>query len=337
MKLQQQGDGYRAGRPGGRRARLLGRRIGFQRLGQSRPAVHQPEAARRARRAERRAWSSRAAAASSPPFAGIRVFMFPAQDVRVGGRQADSQYQFTLWSPDIDELQKPGCRRYSTASSRCRAWSTSRPTATRAACRPMSRSTGTAAARLGVRIQDIDNALNNAFSQRQISTIYTQRNQYRVILEVDRTIQRDPTTSRRIYVPGAGGAQVPLSAVARIERGIAPLVVNHQGQFPSVTITLQSGARRAALEDATARDQQAVAEMHLPDIAARRFRRRRPGLHGSRRRAAAADARGADRGLYRARRALREPGAPADDHLDAALGRARRAARAAAVRHRADR
>ena len=86
-------------------------------------------------------------------------------------------------------------------------------------------------------MQDIDNALNNAFAQRQVSTIYTQRNQYRVILEVDPQFQRDPTDLSQIYVAGAGGTQVPLSSVARVEKTLAPLVVNHQGQFPAVTIS----------------------------------------------------------------------------------------------------
>jgi multidrug efflux pump len=122
----------------------------------------------------------------------------------------------------------------------------------------------TAAARLGVRIADIDNALNDAFSQRQISTIYSARNQYKVILEVTRKDQRDPNDLAQIYVAGRGGTQVPLSAVAHFERTIAPLVVNHQGQFPSVTITynLKAGTQ---LQTATAAIQQAVAEMHLPD------------------------------------------------------------------------
>jgi multidrug efflux pump len=122
-----------------------------------------------------------------------------------------------------------------------------------------------AAARLGVRIQDIDNALNDAFSQRQISTIYTARNQYRVILEADRKYQRDPTDLTQVYVPGNGTAQVPLSTVARVERGIAPLVVNHQGQFPSVTITYNI-APNTTIEEATAALAQAVAEMHIPDV-----------------------------------------------------------------------
>jgi multidrug efflux pump len=122
-----------------------------------------------------------------------------------------------------------------------------------------------AASRLGVRIQDIDNALNDAFSQRQISTIYGPRNQYRVILEVDAKFQRDPTDLTHVFVPGNGRAQVPLSAVAKVERGIAPLVVNHQGQFPSVTITYNI-APGSTIEEATGALEQAVAEMHLPDV-----------------------------------------------------------------------
>ena len=121
-----------------------------------------------------------------------------------------------------------------------------------------------AAARLGVRIQDIDNALNDAFSQRQISTIYRQRNQYRVILEVDRKYQRDPSDLTHVYVAGNGNTQVPLSEVAHVERGIAPLVVNHQGQFPSVTITYNI-VPNVTIEDVTAGIEQAVAEMHIPD------------------------------------------------------------------------
>ena len=94
-----------------------------------------------------------------------------------------------------------------------------------------------AAARLGVRVQDINNALNNAFAQRQVSVIYTQRNQYRVILEVDPRFQRDPADLSRIFVPGRDGVQVPLTSVISIDKTLAPLVVNHQGPFPAVTIS----------------------------------------------------------------------------------------------------
>ena len=176
--------------------------------------VHQPQAAERARQcAAHSRWSNRLRAKLNQ-IPGIRVFMVPAQDLRVGGRQSDSQYQFTLWSADIDELQKwvprvldrvkqlPGL--IDVTTDREQGGLQANVTIDRPA-----------AARLGVRVQDIDNALNNAFSQRQISTIYGPRNQYRVILEVDRSYQRDPTDLSRVYVPGNGNAQVPLSAVTQ--------------------------------------------------------------------------------------------------------------------------
>ena len=121
-----------------------------------------------------------------------------------------------------------------------------------------------AASRLGVRAQDIQTALNNAFAQRQVSTLYTQRNNYRVILEIDPQYQRDPTDLDRIYVPGANGVQVPLSAVTRIERGLQPLVINHQGQFPAVTISF-SLAPDVTIDEATRAVDRAVAELHVPD------------------------------------------------------------------------
>src|ERR1051325_7728198 len=122
-----------------------------------------------------------------------------------------------------------------------------------------------AASRYGVRVQDIDAALANAYAQRQISTIYTQRNQYRVVMEVDPTYQRDPNDLAHIYVSGSGGAQVPLSNVAKFERSIAPLVVNHQGQFPAVTISF--GLKEGVALDVASEDiQKAILDMRLPDI-----------------------------------------------------------------------
>ena len=195
---------------------------------------------------------------------GIAVFMFPAQDVRVGGRQTDSQYQFTLWSSDIEELQK----RVSSVIDRVKQVpgvvdvTTDRDQGGLQVNISIDRQ---AAARLGVRVQDIDNALNNSFSQRQISTIYDARNQYRVILEVNRQYTRDPSDLTRVYVPGNGDAQVPLSAVTRIERGTIPLAVNHQGQFPSITLSYNL-APDASIEDTTAAIEKAVLDLHLPDI-----------------------------------------------------------------------
>jgi len=195
---------------------------------------------------------------------GIRVFMVPAQDIRAGGRSSDSQYQFTLWSSDIDQLQTwvPKVLERVKQIPGIVDVTTDREQGGLQAMVDIDRQ---AAARLGVKIQDIDNALNDAFSQRQISTIYGTRNQYRVVLEVDRHYQRDPNDLSSIYLPGKGGASVPLSAVAKVERTIAPLVVNHQGQFPSTTITYNL-APGTTIQEGTAAISQAVAEMHIPDV-----------------------------------------------------------------------
>jgi multidrug efflux pump len=194
---------------------------------------------------------------------GIRVFMVPAQDLRVGGRQSDSQYQFTLWSADIDALQSwvPKVMDQVKQVAGVTDVTTDREQGGLQANISIDRQ---AAARLGVRIQDIDNALNDAFSQRQISTIYRPRNQYRVILEVDRKYQRDPGDLTHVYVTGKGNTQVPLSEVAHVERSIAPLVVNHQGQFPAVTITYNI-LPNFPIEDVTAGIERAMAAMHIPD------------------------------------------------------------------------
>ena len=195
---------------------------------------------------------------------GISVFMYASQDLRAGGRQSDSQYQFTLWSADIDELNKWVPR----AVDRVKQVpgvvdvTTDRDVGGLQVNVVIDR---LAAARLGVRVQDIDNSLNNSFSQRQISTIYGPRNQYRVILEVDRKYQRDPSDLNHVYVTGSQGTQVPLSAVTRSERGNTPTTVNHQGQFPAVTITYNL-APNAPIEDVTVAMEQAVAELHIPDV-----------------------------------------------------------------------
>ena len=194
---------------------------------------------------------------------GIDVFMNPSQDIRVGARQGRAQYQLTFWSPEIDTLyawlpkiverlnQVPGL--VDVSSDREQGGLQTNIT--------IDRQT---AARLGVRIQDIDNALNNAFAQRQISTIYTQRNQYRIVLEVDPRFQRDPSDLSRVFVPGRGGVQVPLSSLIRVDKGLAPLVVNHQGPFPAVTITYNLKPD-TTLDEATQAIRQAIAELRMPD------------------------------------------------------------------------
>ncbi len=194
---------------------------------------------------------------------GISVFMFPMQDLRVGGRQGKSSYQFTLWDPDFDELVtwapkivdalKKLPELVDVSSDRMRAGLQADVVIDRLA-----------ASRLGVSIRDIDTALANAYAQRLISVIHDSRNQYRVVLEVEEARARDPSDIADLWVGAAGGRQVPLSSIARVERRTAPLAVNHQGQFPSVTVSFDA-ATTSTLEAATETIRQAVAELHPPD------------------------------------------------------------------------
>ncbi|MEA2942562.1 MAG: multidrug efflux pump, partial [Bradyrhizobium sp.] len=191
------------------------------------------------------------------------VFMFPAQDIRAGGRSSSSSYQFTLWDPDLDELLKLVPRVVAKVQSLPELVdvTTDREQNGLQANVVIDR---LAASRLGVRIQDIDNALNNAFSQRQISIIYTQRNQYMVVLEIDPRFQSDPSNLERIFVAGANGTQVPLSAVVRYERGLSPLAVYHSQSFPSTTVSFNI-LPDVPLEVATTNIQRAVDELHMPE------------------------------------------------------------------------
>jgi len=119
------------------------------------------------------------------------------------------------------------------------------------------------AGRLGVSMQAINDALNSAFGQRQISTIYGQANQYRVVLEALPEYQQDPASLNRLYVPGANNAQVPLGSVARFEHVTAPLSIAHQDQFPSVTVSFNL-APGAALSDAVAAVDEAERAIGMP-------------------------------------------------------------------------
>ncbi|HEY4173261.1 MAG TPA: efflux RND transporter permease subunit, partial [Rhodopila sp.] len=194
---------------------------------------------------------------------GIQTFLFSAQDLRGGGRQGGSQFQYALVAQDLGEMrywalaleeklkQTPGI--VDVASDQDKAGPQVNITIDR-----------DAAARLGVQTTDIDNALNNAYSQRQVSTIYAQRNQYKVVLEIDPKLQIDPSLLDRLYVGSSRGVQVPLSAVARFARGTAPLAVRHQGQFPAGTISFNL-APGVALGTAETVVENATRELRMPE------------------------------------------------------------------------
>ena len=193
---------------------------------------------------------------------GLRVYLVAMQDVRVGGRQGKSNFQFTLWGSDAEELDTWGLRAVELAkglpqlvdvsSDREKGGLQARVVIDRAA-----------AARMGVNIAAIDNVLSDAFSQRQISTIYGDRNQYKVVLEVAKARQRDPGDFSGLFVPGTGGVQVPLGSLARVERGSAPLSINHTGQFASITINY-AAAPGVVAEEANTALQGAIADLRLP-------------------------------------------------------------------------
>ncbi len=193
---------------------------------------------------------------------GIQTFMFAAQDIRTGGRSGGSQYQFVLLSQDLAELRRWTLllqEKLRTTPGVADVYSDQ----DRAAPQADVVIDREAAARLGVSVSAIDTALNNAYSQRQISTIYAQRNQYKVVLEIAPNLQLDPSQLDHLRVPSTSGEQIPLSAVARFERGTAPLAVRHQGQFPATTISfnLPPGT---ALGDAMTIVQQAALDLHMP-------------------------------------------------------------------------
>jgi multidrug efflux pump len=196
------------------------------------------------------------------PLPGMRLFMFAAQDLRSGARQSDSEYQYTLASTDIELLQKWAplvAKRMETVEG-INGISSDRDPGGLQLSLKINRE---AASALGVRVSDINAALNNAFAQRQISTVYTQRNQYKIVLEVDPDFQRDPSNLDRIFVAGAGNAQVPLSAVVRAEPTLSPLSIFHSGQFASSTVSFGLEPN-VTLQMATQNIQRAVDELHMP-------------------------------------------------------------------------
>src|SRR5262249_39136601 len=167
---------------------------------------------------------------------GVIVYFQAVQDVQISTRISRALYQYTLVGSDERDVANWAAR----LMERLRYAPALRDVVSEAqdgGLRAMVRVDRETAGRLGISMQAINDALNDAFGQRQISTIYAQANQYRVVLEAKAQYQNDPSALSGIYVPGSAGAQVPLSAVATVERRTAPLAVNHQDQFPAVTIS----------------------------------------------------------------------------------------------------
>ncbi|WP_394788704.1 MdtB/MuxB family multidrug efflux RND transporter permease subunit [Rhodoferax sp.] len=199
---------------------------------------------------------------ASRKVAGIDVYMQPVQDLTIEDRISKTQYQFLLSSPNFDELNSGAAEllaRLRNLPQLADVGSDVQDKGLQAYVNIDRLATG----RLGVTVANIDSALYNAFGQRLISTIYTQSNQYRVVLEVAPQNKIGPQSLANLYVPGASGVQVPLSSVAQVVERPAALAVNHAGQFPSATISFNT-APGHSLGDAVKAIQAEEAALQLP-------------------------------------------------------------------------
>jgi multidrug efflux pump len=193
---------------------------------------------------------------------GATLVLQPVQDVRVGGRPSAAQYQYTLRGDNSDELLRwaPQVLQRLRKLPELTDVNSDQQNKGLQASLVIDRATAT---RLGITPQMIDDTLYDAFGQRQVSTMYTQLNQYHVVMEVEPKFWQNPEGLKYIYVRGKSGDLVPLAAFTQYQPSTAPLAVNHQGQFPSVTISfnLPPGTALGTAVDAINR---AEAEIRLP-------------------------------------------------------------------------
>jgi len=193
---------------------------------------------------------------------GATVFLQANQDIRVGGRQSNSQYQYTLESESLSDLNTWAPRMYDKLRTLpgLRDVSTDQQVKGLEAELVIDRDT---AYRLGVPAQTIDNTLYDAFGQRQVSTVFTQMNEYHLVMEVAPQFQDNTDALKNIYVRSSNGTQVPLSAFTHFEALTTSLAVNHQGQIPAITLSFNL-APGVALGDAVNSIEQAALQMGMP-------------------------------------------------------------------------
>jgi multidrug efflux pump len=193
---------------------------------------------------------------------GITLYMQPVQDLTVEDRVSRTQFQYSLEATDANELNEWAARIVNKlqALPELRDVASDQQTGGLKADLVIDRDT---AARFGILPQAIDDTLYDAFGQRQVSTIFTQLNQYHVVLEVGPQFQDDPADLSHIYVKSVTGTQVPLAAFSHFETSKTPLAINHQGQFPVVTVSFNL-APGESLGNATRAIAQAEQEIGMP-------------------------------------------------------------------------
>ena len=193
---------------------------------------------------------------------GANLFLIPVQDIRIGGRQANAQYQYTLQADELEDLRnwEPRVRNALSLLPELTDVNTDQQDKGLQTSLVIDRD---AAARLGVTVATIDNTLNNAFGQRQVGVIYNPLNQYRVVMELAPQFLQGPETLKRLYVTSNTGDQVPLAAIARVETTNTPLAVSHQSGTPATTISFNLPLG-VSLSQATAAINSAMAELGVP-------------------------------------------------------------------------
>ena len=193
---------------------------------------------------------------------GANLFLVPVQDIRIGGRQANAQYQYTLQSDDLETLRlwEPRIRRALTQLPEMVDVNTDQQDRGLQNSLVIDRD---AITRLGLSMSAIDTTLNNAFGQRQVGVIYNPLNQYRVVMELAPEYLQNPESLRQLMFTSSSGAQIPLSAFAAMELTNTPLSINHQGGAPASTISFNLPAG-VALSDASLAVQNAMAGLGVP-------------------------------------------------------------------------
>jgi multidrug efflux pump len=193
---------------------------------------------------------------------GITLYMQPVQDLTIETRVSRTQYQFTVEDTDLDKLAlwTPQLVERLSQLPQLRDVTSDLQNKGLQASLIIDRNS---ASRLGISPAAIDNALYSAFGQRIVSTIFTQTNQYRVVLELKPEFQKGPAALGNIYLTGTGGVQVPLSSITTLSEQNTPLVVSHVAQFPAATVSFNL-APRVALGDAVKAIEAARKEIDLP-------------------------------------------------------------------------
>ncbi len=200
---------------------------------------------------------------------GMTLYMQAAQDITIGSRLSKTQYQYTLTDVDEQELSHyaPRLLQKLQALPQLTSVASDQQSTGQTLMINIDRS---AASRFGIDPAKVDTTLYDAFGQRHIARIYTRLNQYYAILEVDPSYQLGPDALKRIYVRSQSGTEVPLSQIATVEPTVTPLAVNHQGQFPSVTLSFNL-APGVSIGAAVAAVQASATSLHLPASLATSF------------------------------------------------------------------